>query len=201
MKIKKFKETLKDRISLKNFKKGLDEEQIFGPLCIVMFLVFLYLRISQRISLYTWSAIAVLLLYIFFVYFPYHRKPITIFAIFFFASSFVIIGFFSMYLNKVEFFQIRYMAYLWWIFLLITFTLEMLASKRYNIEHIDISLGYLKGKTGKWIVPILALISPIAFFMFAGSYYFFGGQHILLWLPIFIFWTISNARIIKYQVL
>ena len=79
--------------------------------------------------------------------------------------------------------------------------LEYLASKKLGIRKVDLTMKYMTKKFGYWIILPLAIAAPIAFPMFAGTYYFLGAEHVFLWVPVIGFWILSNIRIILYQIL
>jgi hypothetical protein len=192
---------LLEKISLRNIYAGWDEEKLFGPLVIFALALFLWLYLSKLINSYVWWPVLVVLLFILMVYFPFHRKPIVVFILIGSAGFFVIVGFFAMLYKKVYFSDIKYFAYLWWLSLLLVIVLEYFASKKYGISRVDITIGYLTEKFGSWIIWPLIVVAPLAFLMFAGTFYFLGQEHIFLWAPVFAFWILSGIRIILYQIL
>jgi len=186
-------------LSLSNFKKGFDEEQIYGSLCVFGLIGAVLLLILNIISLKIFLFILFITLYIFFVYFPFHKNnTIGFFAV---GVPVALIGAYTMFSGKVFFYQIKILVILWWVYLTLTFLVEYFALKKNSIVDIDLVIGYIYTRFG--FIPAASLVPAayVAFVLFSGTYFLFGKEHIYLWIPIFFFWTISIIRLIIYKVI
>jgi hypothetical protein len=199
-KSKKFMD-IKKRADINNLKKGIDEEKIYGPACIILLFLYLILLFYDIITLNIFLLVFLLLLWNFFIYFPFHRKPITILTLILVLAPLIIFGFVLMVTAQVKFPSIAYISYFWWVSMIFAFLIESYACKKHKLSEVDLFFGYFKSKFGSWIVLVLAPLSSLVFLAFASTYYFLGGEHIYLWVPVLTFWVISGIRLIKYKVL
>ena len=199
--IKKEVDLLEKRASFRNFKKGIDEEKIYGPMCIFWFVVFLLLYFTSIINLKILIVGLILVTYIFFIYFPFHRSAYNLISLFSVTTLFAILGFFIMLDRRVSFSNIEYISIFWLISIAISLLIEYIACRRYSLEKVDIMESAGRKKLGSWFIPFFAVIAFFTFFMFATTYYLFGKEHIYLWLPILFFWIIAGIRLIRYDIL
>jgi hypothetical protein len=192
---------LKKRASFSNFKNGIDEEKIYGPICLIILFLYGLFLFFGIIDLTIFIVASLLILWNFFVYFPFHKRPITLLTFILVLVPLIVGGAYLLIIKKVIFSNIRYISYFWFFSITMAFIIEFFACKKHSLEEVDIFLGYCKRKIGFWIVPILIPLSSIVFLAFVSTYYIFGKNHFYAWIPIFIFWIISGIRLIKYRVL
>jgi hypothetical protein len=197
----KYLEKIKRSLSLKNLAGKFDEEKIYGPLCILGEIIIIFLFTFNILTLNIFIMLTAIIAYIFFIYFPFHRKLITIFTFLIFGGFLAIIGSYALFSGKINFSEIKIFSILWWVFIAITFLMEYLASFKYKLEDIDIFFGYVKLKVGMWLNYLLFPLAFYAFVFIVGTYYLFGQSHVILWIPIFFFWIISIIRLFLYRVL
>jgi len=189
------------KISFANFKKGVDEEKIYGPISLILLGLYLLLFLFNLINLNVFLFALLILLWNFFVYYPFHKTIISILTLLVTLIPLIIGGFLLLYFDRVNFLSIAYISYFWWFSMLVALFLEYFACKKHDITQVDIFFGACKRIFGSWIIPLLALLSSAVFLSFASTYFLFGQQHLYLWAIIFVFWIISGIRTFKYKVL
>lgn len=192
---------IKKRTAISNFKKGWDEEKIYGPICLLLILMYVVLYFFNIISLNIFLVAILILIWNFFIYYPFHKTLVSIFTLIITLIPLIVCGFYLLFIGRVSFSSIAYISYFWWLSMIVTLILEFYACRKHKISEIDIFFGACKRKFGSWIIPVLACLSPIVFLAFVSSYFLFGEQHIYLWAIIFVFWVIAGIRVIKYGIL
>lgn len=195
----KYLEKVKRSLSSRNLKGKFDEEKYYGLLCIFGEIIVFLLFIFGILELEIFIGLSLIIFYIFFIYFPFHKNnTIGIFA---FGVPLGVLGIYALLSGKVLFSEIKTISIIWWVFLSITFVNEFFALKKHKIRDVDIVVNCFYRNFGFITAVSLVPLSYIAFVIFAGSYFLFGKEHLILWLPIFFFWAISNIRLFLYRVL
>jgi hypothetical protein len=199
--LKKETTLVEKKISFNNFKRGVDEEKIYGPICFFLFILYIFLFFFDLINLNVFLVACLILFWNFFIYYPFHKTIISILTLLITLIPLIIGGFYLLYTHKITFFNIAYLSYFWWFSMIIALLLEYSACKKHDITQVDIFFGACKRTFGSWIIPILAIFSSVVFLSFASTYFLFGQSHLYLWVIIFVFWIISGIRTFKYKVL
>lgn len=202
MDLKKILQLLKRRSSISNFKKGVDEEEIYGPICIAFLIFVLFLLIFNIINMKSFLIVFLTLFYIFFFYYPLHRTNFDVLTFFILGGPTAILGIFLFCLGKITFKDVKVVSLFIWIYFGVSVVVTTLVSYRKSLIEADITLGFFYEKVGLWMVILLILIAPFALFFIAiGTTYILGKEYYFFWIPIFVFWGISGLRLFLYKIL
>lgn len=198
----KYKDKIFNSLGLFNLSCGIDECSVYGPFCIFFALFYLILFVFKIISSLTFISSFVIITYIFFVYFPFHKnKKFTIFSILFFAGVLYVLGYCLLFTGKVTFFEIKYLSFLWIASILIGQIIIFYTANKRSLEEADDFMSFFRNLFGNWILPILVILAIGAFSWIASTYYLFGNEHIYLWAPVFFLFIVSGIRLIYYKIL
>jgi len=147
--------------------------------------------------------ILVVLLYWKFVYYKYHKKPITplLFAVL--GSILAIIGFYFWFMDKgVRFKEIIPLFYVLLLFITLSFIFALIGIKKYDLNpKIDITLSWVDKTFGRIFVYLTMIGTyPVLIFNMIATFILLGKEYVVFWMMIFVAWTISGTKVLRYLI-
>lgn len=143
--------------------------------------------------------IVIILLYWKFVYYKYHKKaPLSFFVI---GGPFVIYGIYLFAKGLVTFSDVAAISYIVLFFLIISFSLVLVAIKRHGLKSdVDLTLTWAR-KTFPFLPYwFWMIISPVLFFFVVSTYWLIGREYVIFWGMIFLAWIFSNRRLYRKEI-
>jgi len=147
--------------------------------------------------------ILVVILYWKFIYYKYHTKPITpiLFAIF--GLILASVGFYYWFFKKIVLFkEIQPVGYILLLFITLSFIFILIGIKKHGLNpRLDITLSWVDKNFGRIFVYLTMIGTyPVLIFTMFTTFVLLGKEYIVFWIMIFIAWTISGIKVLRYLI-
>jgi len=150
------------------------------------------------------AIITITILYAALILYPHHYSAYTPVSAVIGGAIFVILGAYSMLLEKsVKFKDFKIIYLIIAIFFIISHILIIIGfSKHGFVPGVDITLSWVYKMLGiAGIYISIPIIYPASYFMIAGTRRILGKEYIYIWATIIFFWFFSNLRLLMNYVL
>lgn len=143
--------------------------------------------------------VAVILIYWAFIYYRFHRSDYTPISMLAGGLVLAAFGVYGLVNGKVFLSDISLVYFVLLIFLTGSCVLVGSGSRKRGLsKQIDVTMTFWK-KKANWIPRFFMVFTyPLFLFMMLGTRFLLGPEHVFAWGMIFLAWTVSGIKLIRY---